>query len=613
MGSNVGGRAALALVCALLSVAGCARSGGGGAGAHAGASGAAGQGTGVLAQRAAAFEDRMQRLHLGQFGLVADVKLDASGQVIARGGPSRPLWTGVYAAAQAMRWKATRDPAAHAAMERALWSLHHLAQIVGIPGVIARGYDVPSLEPNGIPATTPGYVGYNYDRGKPSRDQYTGWFFGLAIAYDEVTDPALRSALQDDCRAIAQLLEQHDLAPVVAWDGRQQELFDLNPGATRARTITPQEWARVDDFPLNLIVKAVPYDPQIAAALAQIQLPPVRAGEAARAVMFLTVAAYVTGDPAIRAYRDRLLWGPKDFATVVSRYTLVFDDACNGRNMAAVRTILGDLGTTVARFVDILLQAQGRSAWVRALAQPLVGGITSWIMNQVVDLFEFLTNPNNQQRIDRVRRNLALASTLLRLVGYGGLADEIDRFLHTYGPHLNRQGLRELADAMRAYNGFNLSLLADVGVLAVEQDPAIRAIFQDELDRRWWYVRTEKNAWFNVLHARYGSAPGPQDLPDAIESLRRYWSDPWLWSVDNSGWPGLRVTVWPDRFGRVGNRAAEPVAFPIDVRQPHLFPWQNHPREIVSRGHDPDVKIAPLGYLAPYWFAREMGALGPAD
>ena len=84
--------------------------------------------------------------------------------------------------------------------------------------------------------------------------------------------------------------------------------------------------------------------------------------------------------------------------------------------------------------------------------------------------------------------------------------------------------------------------------------------------------------------------------------------------IDNSNWPGLVVSPWPDRFGRVGGHALEPAYFPVNARAPDIFVWRGHPRRIKSGTNaHANMKVAPLSYLYPYWLARHLGVIGPGE
>ena len=606
----------------ILVTAGCGGSSGGSSGsAAAAATSPTGSATtangpvGPLHAKALQFEATMQAQHV-PFGLVQDVNFDAQGNVAGRGGPSRCLWTGVYAAAQAQRLRATGDPVALANMEKALWALHDLHEVTGVPGVIARGYDEPRFESRGIQGAG-AYSQYNYDHGKPSRDQYAGWFYGVGFCWDDIQDPALRLALAEDARNACDILMANDLEFKSVWNGQPQTFFNLNPNAFGLHNVTPQQWATVDDFPINLIAQSVPYDPALVDALrrAESAMPPIRAGEALRAVLIFSVAAHITGDPVYQSYRDDMLFGARDFAGAIQDYVTIQDDLLQGNNLVVAERTLRKLFDAIGILVQAYLQAQGQSSVLVAFSPLIVQTLGGWLSQVAVDGIEALHDPNNQAKITRFLNDLRTLGNLFNIAGLGSLGQGVHTFLNTYGPHINHQGLVEFSNTIRSYLSTNLTLMPAVCVLHIERDPQVVSIFERVLEKYWVYLGRDLNAMVNVMQAGYGDpAQGANALPDLVNTLTVFPVDLTQRGVDNSNLPGLTVSIWPDRFGRVGNYATNPWAFEIDQRKPDIFSWRSNPRAIVDgSGRNPNYHVAPLSYLAPYWMARERGLIGPAD
>jgi hypothetical protein len=110
------------------------------------------------------------------------------------------IWTGHYIAAEAYRYKVTGDPNALDNLRAALWGLRLLVEVPGT-GVLARCV-VPVDSPyapgivaeensNGIYSGTYDNTQY-YWAGNTSRDQYSGVFFGMAVAWDLVDEIHVR-------------------------------------------------------------------------------------------------------------------------------------------------------------------------------------------------------------------------------------------------------------------------------------------------------------------------------------------------------------------------------------------------------------------------------------
>lgn len=566
---------------------------------------------GPLTQKAYDFEAIMQAQHMPQ-NLAQDVALDASGNVVGRGGPSRCLWTGIYAVSQAQRFEATGDPQALANMENALRGLHDLAKITGTPGVIARGFDTPQFEPHGIQGAG-AYSAFNYDKGSPSRDQYGGWFYGVGMCWDHIQDPQLKADLRQDVRDICDLLMAEDLRMRAPWNGQVEVMFDLHPGRYDTGTITPQKWAKVDDFPFNLLVQAIPYDADLADALANAQIPPIRTGEAIRAVFFFTVAEHVTGDARYGNYKNDMLTGPRNFKQAIDDNLTILDDALMGRNLPAVEKVVRQLFAGIAGVMQDYLNRSGKSPILALLGPPIIQNLGNWFADLAVDLLDWLHNPNNQQKLQDWTDRINLLSTVLRLIGLDNIANPIDDFMSTYGNNLNHQGLVDAANSMRSYLGANLTAPALASLVQLEQDPTLVASYRSWVDRRFADIALEKNSWENLIHHGYGATVTATDVPDALFSLDIYPTDMSMREQDLSNWPGLVVSPWPDRFGRVGNIATNPIAFPINERSPDIFPWRAHPRQIRRGSNSPNLKIAPMGYIVAYWMARDLGVITDQD
>ncbi|MBI3073721.1 MAG: hypothetical protein HYY84_16545 [Deltaproteobacteria bacterium] len=123
------------------------------------------------------------------------------------------IWTGVYTAALAYRCAVLKTSAACDLLKTQVGVLHTLLKVTGKPGLITRGYEPPSTtcgkktngtrdycyleSANGVHSGSGAYAGYKF-MGDISRDQYAGWMFGLATAYDLYEDSATRATIRGD-------------------------------------------------------------------------------------------------------------------------------------------------------------------------------------------------------------------------------------------------------------------------------------------------------------------------------------------------------------------------------------------------------------------------------
>jgi len=562
---------------------------------------------GPLHRKALDFEATMQAQHL-PYGQVQDVTFDAAGDVAARGGPSRCIWTAAYAAAQCMRWRTTGDPVAHANMERSLWALHGMHEITGQPGVISRGFDEPRYEPSGYPGHG-AYAQFNFFPQQPSRDQYAGWFHGVGFCYDDVRDPALRAALAQDVRDIADLMQAGDLEVIGQWNGQQTSFFDLKPDYAYQNRISAQTWATVDDFPFNLITQAVPYDPLLAQAISQARIPPIRASEALKAVLVFTVAEHVTGDPRYARYKDELLF-TRDYAGVIERHMNLIDDFFAGRNRPVVEATIEGVFRSLGGILEDYLRLTGKHTLLQQLSPYLFQALGTWVADAAVRLVDYLNDPNDQARRAAVLDDLRLLAFVLRVAGQPSLAQKIEDFVNGPGALLGPDGLRDFANGVRSYLGVNLNVMPLSTLIELERDPRLLAVYQGAIEGSWSYIAQEHDPVTNLIHAGY-VAPGPDDVAHSLAALTDWPVDMRMRKVDNGAWPGLVRSPWPDRLGNVGNLASKPLFFPISRRAPSIFPWRLNPREIVTGSDNPLREVAPLGYLFPYWVGRYRGLIRP--
>ena len=126
------------------------------------------------------------------------------------------MWTGTYLASQAVRYMATGDPEAHGEILSTIETLHHHLHVTGKCGFIAR-YRGPDAFPfnEGCPDDEHCYQAQGAYEGdifmtNTSRDQYIGWFFGMATAFDAIDDVEIRAMIAEDVTEIVDaMIAQH--------------------------------------------------------------------------------------------------------------------------------------------------------------------------------------------------------------------------------------------------------------------------------------------------------------------------------------------------------------------------------------------------------------------
>ena len=130
-----------------------------------------------------------------------------------RGSGDSTIWTGMYLAGQALRYMATGDAEARDEVLRIARYLHIVKEITDTPGFVARfaALDQPPWN-NEYPPDHDrknlgegDWAGY-YWIDDTSRDQYTGWWLGLTLAYEAVDDPDMRATIRADFKDVIDTL-----------------------------------------------------------------------------------------------------------------------------------------------------------------------------------------------------------------------------------------------------------------------------------------------------------------------------------------------------------------------------------------------------------------------
>ncbi len=153
----------------------------------------------------------------------------------SRGGDSA-IWTGHYLAAEAFRYRVTSAPEALENVRGALAGTRLLVDVTG-NNLLARCL-IPASSPyadkiieeekrHGVYKGTLNGQEY-YWIGNTSRDQYSGVFFGLGVAYDMVEDVQVRAEISDLVTRLLDFLVAHNWF-VVMPDGSISTVFTGHP------------------------------------------------------------------------------------------------------------------------------------------------------------------------------------------------------------------------------------------------------------------------------------------------------------------------------------------------------------------------------------------------
>lgn len=180
-----------------------------------------------LEDRALAHDDWADTYNVTPYGGLGYVHFASpeSYEIVSYSLSDSTIWTGVYLAAESFRYAVTGDSEARENGIRTVEALDAHLKITQVPGFIAR-----CAAPDEAPYNT-GYLGHDrYVAGmgewegsfwlnNTSRDQYSGWFFGMTVAYDLLDDENTRDLIREDVAAVIDNLQTNHWW-IIGEDGR---------------------------------------------------------------------------------------------------------------------------------------------------------------------------------------------------------------------------------------------------------------------------------------------------------------------------------------------------------------------------------------------------------
>ena len=188
----------------------------------------------TLADKAAYFERRIAERHKRHY-LVADSEFSEPGSLATSHqypNDNDGLWTAIYVAAQAFRYRVTKDSQwASQALDSARKSLDAMLRLESITG--RAGFPARSFRQKNEPRHEDGIWHFTSDgewewKADTSSDEIVGHFFAYSVVYDLAADEDLRKRLRGAVSRIADHLIDH-----------RHNLTDLHGGPTR--------WGRYDE------------------------------------------------------------------------------------------------------------------------------------------------------------------------------------------------------------------------------------------------------------------------------------------------------------------------------------------------------------------------------
>ena len=159
--------------------------------------------------------------HQPYYGGTVDTKFTDDSRTVPQaygGWGDSCIWTGTYLGSQAFRYYVTDDTVAKQNAINMVNTLDGFLHVTGKPGFIARYWgpqdsliyqgDTWCDDPNNDRChhIEDGDYAGDFWWGETSRDQYTGWFFGMAVAYDLVDDEDIRNIIRADITEVLNAL-----------------------------------------------------------------------------------------------------------------------------------------------------------------------------------------------------------------------------------------------------------------------------------------------------------------------------------------------------------------------------------------------------------------------
>ncbi len=220
------------------------------------------------------------------------------------------------------------------------------------------------------------------------------------------------------------------------------------------------------------------------------------------------------------------------------------------------------------------------------------------------------------------------------------LNHELDLKLRKFGPHFPPQFLRAskaaLSSLARLYYGpgvqmrpeamvsdlsMNLSHMALYDLARMEEEPDLRSVYREVLDKTHAEVEDHGNSYWNFLYAsQFKDDPASAErvaraAREGVDTLRRFPTRPIFGKVVNSDDPAIpKYKGPPDKIHkRMQNwRWYSEKPLPIERQALHAtFAWQSNPYEM-DGGNDAKQGSG-AAYLVAYWLGRANGFIRPED
>ena len=207
----------------------------------------------------------------------------------------------------------------------------------------------------------------------------------------------------------------------------------------------------------------------------------------------------------------------------------------------------------------------------------------------------------NECLLQRGGRKNCFPATLI------GVAEPFTKYLPAAGMTVGDQG------CLNNYNNVSMHMLSLHNLIWFERDPALRATYQESLDRDVFRsgmpraVSEQNNAFFDFIWAaskRLGpgsDGPAYRAVDNGVRMLRRFPEREHIPTVACP--PGVCREACLNRFDEpTGDVARTP-----DLRCPDTFLWWRDPYDLETCTENRRIILQPSDFLLPYWMGRYYG------
>lgn len=497
-----------------------------------------------LANKAARFEQTMGDFYIDRgYVLCRQVNGDFTDAGDAA------IWTGLYAASEAWRYKATHSREALERMQDSLRALHELYARSPVKGTLVRYIDADGRI---LPLAA-------------SKDTYTGFFFAVQNSLPYIKDKVLRQELLADIDGMADHFLEHDLA-FVPRDGSSLE---LGPSLSTAQLGQAIEGLKNDSGDRNRVIRLLeaihfyflihaqdpwPELPHMIKSLKRRDFDAVHR----QMVPFLNGAVRAIKQLQRNVHRSAVIWR--------------WQDAPYQKLDRLLLQILEQLSTGPHPAIN------GPDD-IRVLASQSIHAL-----HLIQTAGNVLPKPNRYQAY--YQDNLWKNKALLKTASEWNTLDE-DLITAVAGS--------AQAAASRT-NSNHLTYLALFDLFTSEKDPALKAVYQSMFQRQSRPLSADYNAMLQIMQPVLDTSPDQTGMAF------------WTLEVYPENRKGLGDAYWErhrqERLARYGGEVSGMARDPIPVYdlQRDPFIWQRSARSM--RGDNARWLYPPLDYLFAYWLAR---------